>query len=111
MARRLRESIRGSEERYRLLFDSAPDAIVMVDETSGRILDVNRTASAWTGRSANELVGDRFVHLFVQSMAGQQTGRAATNVLLGVDGGTRPVETQTSQTGRASCRERGCQYG
>jgi diguanylate cyclase (GGDEF)-like protein/PAS domain S-box-containing protein len=96
MARRILESIRGSEERYRLLFDSAPDAIVMVDEASGRILDVNRTAAAWTGRRADELVGDRFVHLFVQSMAGQQAGRAATNALLGTDGHSRPVETQTS---------------
>jgi diguanylate cyclase (GGDEF)-like protein/PAS domain S-box-containing protein len=96
MARRILEGIRGSEERYRLLFDSAADAIVMVDEASGRILDVNRTAATWTGRSANELVGDRFVHLFVQSMAGQQAGRAATNALLGAGGHARPVETQTS---------------
>ena len=96
MARRILASIRGSEERYRLLFDSAADAIVMVDEGSGRILDVNRTAAAWTGRSVKELVGDRFVHLFMQPLAGQQVGRAATNVLLATDGSTRPVETRTS---------------
>lgn len=96
MARRILASIRGSEERYRLLFDSAGDAIVMVDEASGRILDVNRTAVAWTGRSVKDLIGDRFVHLFMQSMAGQQPGRAATNGLLGVDGSSRPVETQSS---------------
>lgn len=96
MARRILESIRGGEERYRLLFDSAADAIVMIDETSGRILDVNRIASAWTGRSVDELIGDRFVHLFVQSTSGQQAGRASTNALLGANGSTRPVETQTS---------------
>jgi len=96
MARRILASVRGTEERYRLLFDSAADAIVMVDEASGRILDVNRTASAWTGRDVDSLVGDRFVHLFVQSLSGQQAGRAATNALLGANGGTRPVETQSS---------------
>ena len=96
MARRILESIRGSEERYRLLFDSAADAIVMVDETSGRILDANRTASEWTGRDAGELIGDRFVHLFAQSLSGQQAGRAATNALLGMKGSMRSVETQTS---------------
>jgi diguanylate cyclase (GGDEF)-like protein/PAS domain S-box-containing protein len=96
MARRILESIRGSEERYRLLFDSAADAIVMIDEGSGRILDVNRTAATWTGRSAKELIGDRYVHLFLQPLAGQQAGRAATNALLAADGSTRPVETQTS---------------
>jgi len=96
MARRTLASVRGSEERYRLLFDSAADAIVMVDETSGRILDVNRMASKWTGRDAEELIGDRFVHLFMQSLAGQPTGRAATNALIGADGSRRSVETQSS---------------
>ncbi|HWU78397.1 MAG TPA: EAL domain-containing protein [Rhodanobacter sp.] len=96
MARRVLASVRGSEERYRLLFDSAADAIVMVDEGSGRILDVNRTASTWIGRTLHDLIGDRFVHLFVQSLSGQQTGRASTNTLLGANGSTRPVETQTS---------------
>ncbi|MEO8998502.1 MAG: EAL domain-containing protein [Rhodanobacter sp.] len=96
MARRILASVRGSEERYRLLFDSAADAIVMVDETSGRILDVNHTASVWTGRDADELIGDRFVHLFMQPISGQQTGRAATNALLGANGSKRPIETQSS---------------
>ncbi|MFI4958310.1 MAG: putative bifunctional diguanylate cyclase/phosphodiesterase [Lysobacterales bacterium] len=96
MARRILASVRGTEERYRLLFDSAADAIVMVDETSGRILDVNHMASVWTGRAADELVGDRFVHLFAQSLSGQQAGRAATNALLGPNGSKRPIETQSS---------------
>ncbi len=95
MARRILASIRGTEERYRLLFDSAADAIVMVDETSGRILDANRTTFAWTGRHPGELIGDRFVHLFMQSVA-RQPGRADSNLLLGADGRTRSVETQSS---------------
>lgn len=95
MARRTLASIRGTEERYRLLFDSAADAIVMVDEGSGRILDANRTASEWTGRHAGELIGDRYVHLFTQAVSPLE-GRAATNALLGVNGSKRPVETQSS---------------
>jgi diguanylate cyclase (GGDEF)-like protein/PAS domain S-box-containing protein len=96
MARRILASVRGTEERYRLLFDSAADAIVMVDEATGRILDVNRMASVWTGRGADELVGDRFVHLFKQSLSGQKDGQAMSNFLLGEAGVVRPVETQTS---------------
>ena len=95
MARRILASVRGTEERYRLLFDSAADAIVMVDESSGRILDANRTTFAWTGRNPAELIGDRFVHMFMQSVA-RQPGRAASNLLLGADGSTRSVETQSS---------------
>ncbi|TAL86423.1 MAG: EAL domain-containing protein [Rhodanobacter sp.] len=95
MARRILASIRGTEERYSLLFDSAADAIVMVDEDNGRIIDANRTAAAWTGRRVEELVGDRFVHLFTQSVS-QRIDRAATNTLLDVDGSGRPVETQSN---------------
>ena len=95
MARRILASVRGSEERYRLLFDSAADAIVMVDEGNGRILDANRTALAWTGRSAHELLGDRFLHLF-QHPVPRKVGVATVNGLLGVAGEKRPVETQSS---------------
>jgi len=96
MARRILASVRGSEERYRLLFDSAADAIVMVDDSTGRILDANRTALEWTGRAASELVGDRFVHLFTQPLAGQSAGKASANALLGADGAARPVEMQSN---------------
>ncbi|MBB5357579.1 diguanylate cyclase (GGDEF)-like protein/PAS domain S-box-containing protein [Rhodanobacter sp. ANJX3] len=95
MARRILDSIRGSEERYRLVFDSAADAIVMVDEESGRILDANQAASAWTGRRWDELVGDRFVHLFTQQIS-RKEGRPTVNALLNADGSKRPVETQSS---------------
>lgn len=95
MARRILASIRGTEERYRLLFDSAADAIMMVDEGSGRVLDANRTALAWTGRSAHELLGDRFLHLF-QHPVSRKVGAATLNGLLDAEGGKRPVEMQSS---------------
>ena len=95
MARRILASIRGTEERYRLLFDSAADAIVMVDEGTGRIIDANRATHAWTGRDAKDLIGDRFVHLFKQSVS-RQAGRAFSNALVAADGSAMPVETQSS---------------
>lgn len=95
MARRILESIRGSEERYRLVFDSAADAIVMVDEDSGRILDVNHAACEWTGRKPDDLIGDRFVHLFTQAIS-RKEGHPTINALLNADGSKRPVETQST---------------
>ena len=95
MARRILDSIRGSEERYRLVFDSAADAIVMIDETSGKILDVNHAATVWTGRTWDQLIGDRFVHLFTQQIS-RKEGSPAINALLNADGSKRPVETQSS---------------
>jgi len=94
MARRILAGIRGTEERYRLLFDHAADAIVMVDELGGRILDVNRKATEWTGRGAQELIGTPFSELFER---GQPRGEGiAQAVLRDRDGRIRPVETQSN---------------
>ncbi|MEO6968197.1 MAG: EAL domain-containing protein [Rhodanobacteraceae bacterium] len=95
MARWILADIRGTEERYRLLFDSAADAIVMVDEGSGRILDANRTASAWTGRDPQELLGDRYADLFLERTP-QRDGNSAVGALRGESNRARPVETQSS---------------
>lgn len=94
MARRVLAGIRGSEERYRLLFDSAPDAIVMVDENSGRIVDVNRAASEWTGRNPQELMDVFYAELFERGVV--RSGSSGTGELRCDDGSTRPVETQSS---------------
>src|SRR6185437_8873763 len=91
MARRTLARISGTEERYRLLFDSAADAIVMVDEGNGRVLDANRTASSWLGREPDALLGVPFAQLFAKPTSGE-TG---INALLGASG-ERPVETHSS---------------
>src|SRR5579885_593133 len=89
MARRVVARIRGSEERYRLLFDSAADAIVMVDENSGHILDANRTASAWLGRDQGDLRGVAFAELFAKSTSREgvereRERRIASEALAGI---------------------------
>ena len=94
MARRVLAGIRGSEERYRLLFDSASDAIVMVDENSGRILDANRIAGEWIGRDPQALRGAIYADLFKQGELRESS--AVDGELCSDNGKTRPVETQTS---------------
>ena len=97
MANRILAGIRGTEERYRLLFDSAADAIVMVDEVHGRILGANRTAGAWTGHNPNELVGLHFIDLFVEGST-RSAGSSTIGLLRAVDGLIRTVETHSSLT-------------
>jgi len=95
MAQRTLAGIRGSEERYRLLFDSAADAIVMVDEESGAIVDANRMASTWIGRTRKELIGQNFPALFEDGTAFD--GRTpAVGKLRSVNGSFLPVEAQSS---------------
>jgi diguanylate cyclase (GGDEF)-like protein/PAS domain S-box-containing protein len=95
MARRILHGIRNSEERYRLLFDSANDAIVMIDESQGRILEANHTAQAWMGGPEALLTGRRFDELFEGGL--QSKGRrSGIGTLQGDDGSQRPVEIESS---------------
>jgi PAS domain S-box-containing protein len=49
------EALRESEERYRVLFETAKDAIFVSDET-GRFVDVNQAACEFLGYSREELL-------------------------------------------------------
>ena len=94
LARRILSDIRDTEERYRLLFDSAADAILMVEDASGTILQVNRMASIWTGASEEELRGQRYADLFEHR--GRSRGREGRMSMLKGPGGARPVEVSSS---------------
>jgi PAS domain S-box-containing protein len=54
------ERKRAAEARYRRLFESARDGIMIVDEGSGEILDVNPYAEQLFGYNREELVGEKF---------------------------------------------------
>ncbi len=54
--KRADEAVRGSEEKYRTLFDSAADLIAVID-TEGKILDLNKMFEEESGYSQEEMVG------------------------------------------------------
>lgn len=56
--------LRNAETRYRLLFQIAAEAVLVVDATSGRIVDVNPAASELIGRPVKQLSGRQFSDLF-----------------------------------------------
>ncbi len=95
MARRFLGRIRVTEERYRILFDHATDAIVMVDADDGRILDANHMAALWSGRDRQALIGSDFGSLF-EGDRPPWSSDSSVSLLRGRDGGSRPVETQSS---------------
>jgi len=55
---RAERALRESEERFRVLFDSAPDAL-LIYEPDGRVLDANRAAEELFDRPRHELVSSR----------------------------------------------------
>ena len=60
--RRMEEDLRESEERYRMLFESSPEAITMIG-LGGTILDCNRATAQITGLAREEIVGKSFTEL------------------------------------------------
>ena len=51
------EQLRSSEVRYRRLFETAKDGILLLDANTGRITDVNPFLQDMLGYSHNELIG------------------------------------------------------
>ena len=49
--------LKGSEEKFRMLFETANDAIFIADIQTGEILDVNKQAENLMGRSRGDLIG------------------------------------------------------
>lgn len=55
--RRAEESMRQSEHKYRELFECLADAAFLVDEESGKVIDVNRRAENLLGQSRSQVLG------------------------------------------------------
>ncbi len=102
-ARRTLAGIRSSDERYRTLLEGAEDAIVVIDERTGRIVEANRAAIALTGFPQDRLLGIDFDGLFAQRTsssvhAEMANGPAdgAERVMLDAHGNAVPVEVRSS---------------
>jgi diguanylate cyclase (GGDEF)-like protein/PAS domain S-box-containing protein len=93
-AARVLSGIRDTEDRFDLVFDSTADGIVLLDDATDRILDLNQTALHWLGRARANFVGELFACLFVDS--GSVKGRQVVDRLRGADGRSIPVETHSS---------------
>jgi PAS domain S-box-containing protein len=105
--RQTEEAQRESEERFRSLFEGAPDAIILTDPKSGKILDANPTALQLLLRPREEIIGLHQSQLhppereaysqetFAKHMQQAQQGgkpQPIENVVLRSDGSTIPVE-------------------
>ncbi len=64
--RQTEEALRNSEERFRILFEYAPDGYYLND-VKGRFIDGNRAAEQLTGYKKDELVGKSFLKLHLLS--------------------------------------------
>ncbi len=73
--------LRQAEQRYRLLFQSASEAVLILDAQTRRIREANPAASRITGRDENQLLGQPFASLLdlpSQAEAGELLGSATS---------------------------------
>ena len=66
--------IRDSEKRYRLLFQLAAEAVLIIDAGNQRVVEANPAASALIGKDSKKLIGQAFGELFDESS--QQAARS-----------------------------------
>ncbi|MBF0348388.1 MAG: PAS domain S-box protein [Magnetococcales bacterium] len=98
-----------SERRYRLLIESANDAILIADAATGIILDANPMASELLGRPVKELIGmhqtelhpaserERYRQLFLEHVSKGNGLLSGINVVR-IDGTEVPVEIRAAVT-------------
>ena len=66
--------IRDAEKRYRLLFQLAAEAVLIVDAGNQRVVEANPAAAALIGKEAKRLIGHAFGELFDENS--QQAARS-----------------------------------
>jgi len=79
---RLLENLGRSEERYRNLFELESDAIFLIDNQSGQILEANHAASLLYGYSREEFLGKKNTDLSAEP---EETQRATHSPTPGID--------------------------
>ncbi|MGZ4397871.1 MAG: PAS domain S-box protein, partial [Gaiellaceae bacterium] len=63
--KRVEEALRSSEERFRVLIEQAPEAIIVFDAELGRLVDANESAVRLFGVSRDDLLRDDIRRFFV----------------------------------------------
>ncbi len=58
--------IRNAEKRYRMLFNLASEAVLIVDANNGRVTEANPTAATLVGVEPKRLAGQQFEELFAE---------------------------------------------
>lgn len=97
---RLLRRARDADERYRHLFETASDAIVIADQESGSIVDANAKLSELTGIPTAKLVGTRQDHLFgkeIASVPGSSPLDTGEVVIRHVSGTSIPVDVRNNR--------------
>ncbi|MEM6477562.1 MAG: transcriptional regulator PpsR [Pseudomonadota bacterium] len=94
------EAQREFDTRYRVLMDTASEALVFVQVSNGRVADLNAAAAKILGGKRDEIIS----HAFAQEFEGRRRGEfleTLTNAALADE--RRPVTIQARRSGKELC--------
>jgi PAS domain S-box-containing protein len=94
------EALRISEERFRTLFEAAPDAIYLTD-VEGNLVDANKAAEQLVGRARHELIGKNLLE--VGLLPEGQIPRATANLKANAMGKATGPEEYTLRRNDGVC--------
>jgi PAS domain S-box-containing protein len=90
---RINKTLKETEERYRTLFEGAPDAIFLADPETGIIVDANHSASRLLGRAIEDIIGMRQEELHPPQLADYSKDTFNQHIKQSVTkGNTFPIE-------------------
>ncbi len=69
---RILGSIRATEEQYEILLNTAGDALIVVDEETGKVTEANQCAEQMIGRERSALIGSDYSGIFEDERARPQ---------------------------------------
>lgn len=93
------QALRSSEVRYRRLFETATDGLIILDATTGIIIDANAVTSELLGREFSELVGKQLHEIgFFLDRAGYSAAMEALREKGHVRHDSLPVRHRSGQT-------------
>ncbi|MCX6122489.1 MAG: PAS domain S-box protein [Ignavibacteriales bacterium] len=107
--KRTEEALRENEEKYRRLFDMESDALFLIDDETGQIIEANAAASTLYGYQHQELLQMRNVDLSAEPDETSRAGKNPTETRIPIryhrkkDGSVFPIEitaTRLSWRGR-----------
>jgi CheY-like chemotaxis protein len=90
------DSMRQSEYKYRTLFEALGDGAFLVEEESGKVIDVNSSATSMLGLDRGKILGNSQYKFLALNEASAGERRVAECALICVGGNRVPVEVHNT---------------
>ena len=88
--------MRQSEYKYRTLFEALGDGAFLVDQETGRVIDINETATGMIGLARGKILGRNLSDFLDLNKAGAEERRIPECAMICADGTRVPAEVHNT---------------